>query len=258
MMTGHRPDTLPRQGRRLGGATRAAWGLVLAMMLAAAAWSISGQLIRWGMDPHLAYALSLMFDAAGLLCAQYARRAVERGTPAGLARLALLAFVAVSAVINYQHGTVIGGWAAAVGLASIPVAVEALFELHRRDVRDEQRVARGLVAERLPHIPFIGWVMYPGKSWATLRHAVGARLELLDPIQLDPEADPDADTSADIDPENLRPIRPSVREAVRTAVAAGITDNARVLAYVRKVSDPAPDPETVGRYVRSFRRGAAS
>ncbi|CAL9662604.1 hypothetical protein [Streptomyces sp. enrichment culture] len=61
--------------------------------------------------------------------------------------------------------------------------MELLFELHRRDVRDEQRAARGLVAERLPHIPALGWVMYPGRSWSTLRRAVGTRLDLLDPVQ---------------------------------------------------------------------------
>jgi hypothetical protein len=153
------------------------------MMLIAAAWSISGKLTAWGMDPYLALGLSLMFDLAGLICATYANRAIERGTPAGLPRLAILAFVAVSGAINWSHGREVGGAVAAYGLASISFAVELLFELHRRDVRDEQRAERGLVAERMPHIPLLGWVMYPGRAWTTLRGAVGARLDLLDPVQ---------------------------------------------------------------------------
>lgn len=169
--------------RGLGGATRTAWITVLAMMLVAAAWSISGKLTAWGMDPRLALGLSLMFDLAGLICATYARRAIERGTPAGLPRLAILAFVTVSGAINWSHGRQVGGTVAAYGLASISFAVELLFELHRRDVRDEQRAERGLVAERMPHIPLLGWVMYPGRAWATLRGAVGVRLDLLDPVQ---------------------------------------------------------------------------
>jgi hypothetical protein len=153
------------------------------MLLAAAAWSLSGQLMHWGMNSWLAWPLSIMFDAAGLICATYARRAVERGTPAGLARLALLVFVGIAGLLNWNHGHDIGGMPAAAGFASLSAGVELLFELHRRDVRDEQRAARGLIAERLPHIPALGWVMYPGRSWETLRSAVGARLDLLDPVQ---------------------------------------------------------------------------
>jgi hypothetical protein len=167
------------RGRRISGMSRAAWLLVLLMMLAAAAWSISGTLIGWGMKSWLAYGLSLMFDAAGLICADYARRAVERGTAAGLPRLALLGFVAVSAALNWSHGQRIGGTVAGIGLASISAAVELLFELHRRDVRDEQRAAAGLVAERLPYIPLVGWMLFPVVSYRTIRGAVGQRLDAL-------------------------------------------------------------------------------
>ncbi|MFC7909048.1 DUF2637 domain-containing protein [Streptomyces nigra] len=172
----------PSTPRRLGGSVAAAWFIVLAMMLAAAAWSISSKLMGWGMEEKPAYALSLMFDLAGLLCAQYAKRAIERGTPAGLARLAVLAFVAVSGVLNWDHGLEVGGLVGGIGLASISLAVELLFELHRRDVRDEQRVARGLVAERMPHIPLLAWVMFPKDAWQTLRAAVRHRLDTLDTV----------------------------------------------------------------------------
>lgn len=173
----------PTHNRGLSRLIRTAWLIVLVMMLAAAAWSISGKLIGWGMDQRLAWGLSLMFDLAGLICADYARRAIERGTPAGLPRLAILAFVTVSGALNFSHGKQVGGTVAAYGLASISFAVELLFELHRRDVRDEQRADRGLIAERMPHIPLLGWVMFPVRSWRTLRGAVGARLDVLDPVQ---------------------------------------------------------------------------
>lgn len=172
-----------KTARSLSGAVRAAWFIVLVMMLAAAAWSISGKLTGWGMDERLAWGLSLMFDLAGLICAEYARRAIERGTPAGLPRLAIFGFVAVSGVLNWSHGREVGGTVGGLGLASISFAVELLFELHRRDVRDEQRAERGLVAERMPHIPLLGWILFPGRAWTTLRGAVGARLDVLDPVQ---------------------------------------------------------------------------
>ncbi|MEV5977518.1 hypothetical protein [Streptomyces sp. NPDC052114] len=206
-------------GRRLSQPIRLAWALVLSMLLAAAAWSLSGQLMRWGMHPWLAWPLSVMFDAAGLICATYARRAVERGTPAGLARLALLAFVGVAGLLNFNHGHAIGGIPAAAGFASLSAGVELLFELHRRDVRDEQRAARGLIAERLPHIPALGWVMYPGRSWSTLRAAVGVRLDLLDPLQADEQ-----DSGQDRRGRAHRTVRAAVRAVLDTVPDATLDD----------------------------------
>ncbi|MES9804939.1 DUF2637 domain-containing protein [Streptomyces cinereoruber] len=217
------PTAPARNGRRLSQPIRLAWAVVLGMLLIAAAWSLSGQLQQWGMTWWLAWPLSIMFDAAGLICATYARRAVERGTPAGMARLALLAFVAIAGVLNWNHGHSIGGTPAAAGFASLSAGVELLFELHRRDVRDEQRAARGLVAERLPHIPLLGWVMYPGRSWTTLRRAVGARLDLLDPVQRTADlARPDTDTAPDKRADTT--VRAAVRAAAHTFPDADAED----------------------------------
>ncbi|MFE5895849.1 hypothetical protein ACFQ67_00210 [Streptomyces sp. NPDC056488] len=248
-MTSTHNQTPARNGRRLSQPIRLAWAVVLGMLLIAAAWSLSGQLQQWGMAWWLAWPLSIMFDAAGLICATYARRAVERGTPAGMARLALLAFVAVAGVLNFHHGRQLGGTAAALGFASLSAGVELLFELHRRDVRDEQRAARGLVAERLPHIPLLGWIMYPGRSWTTLRDAVGARLDLLDPVQRTAElARPDTDTAPDKRTDTT--VRAAVRAAAHTfpdadaedivthLSAAGIdTDTDTVLAVLDRDTD---------------------
>jgi hypothetical protein len=236
------------------------------MMLAAAGWSISGTLTGWGMDHRLALGLSLMFDLAGLICADYARRAIERGTPAGLPRLALFGFVLVSGALNWSHGQRIGGTAAGIGLASISAAVELLFELHRRDVRDEQRAARGLVAERLPHIPLLGWVMYPGRSWGTLRGAVGARLDTLDPLQQPPApAAPEPGTvavqptpaavpspsAAPTDPEPLLYADPRCH-AVRPLYDAGhrpTTGSMR--AAIVAAGYPAPSPSVIRGQIRA-------
>lgn len=206
------------RGRRISGMSRLAWLLVLLMMLSAAAWSISGTLISWGMKTWLAYGLSLMFDAAGLICADYARRAVERGTAAGLPRIALLGFVAVSGALNWDHGQRIGGTPAGIGLASISGAVELLFELHRRDTRDEQRAARGLVAERLPYIPFVGWLLFPVVSYRTIREAVGARIDAVDPMQ---QPDP---TPVAAPPATARPAAPITAAAEPPALPPAPAD----------------------------------
>jgi hypothetical protein len=248
-------------GRRLSNPIRAVWAIVLGMLLAAAAWSLSGQLMRWGMSSWLAWPLSIMFDAAGLICATYARRAVERGTPAGMARLALFAFVGVSGILNWNHGHDIGGTPAAAGFASLSAGVELLFELHRRDVRDEQRAARGLIAERLPHVPFLGWIMYPGRSWQTLRRAVGVRLDLLDPVQTGQRlTPPDTDTRSDNRHDTT--VRAAVRAAADTFPDADVEDIVEHLAdagidadadTVRSVLDEDTDSRPTSKDTRSQR-----
>ncbi|WP_242000032.1 DUF2637 domain-containing protein [Streptomyces klenkii] len=294
--------------RPLSRVIRAAWLIVLLMMLAAAAWSISTTLTAWGMNPELAWALSLMFDLAGLICATYARRAVERNSPAGLPRLATLGFVTVSGAVNWSHGHAIGGPVAAWSLAAISAAVELLFELHRRDVRDEHRAAAGLLPERMPHIPLLGWAMYPGRSWTTLRRAVGVRLDSLDPVQQAAPARPDAtpepgqradgtvraavraaaDTLPNAEPEvivehlgrvgievepdtvralldktpdggdaDVRTLRPSLADTVRTAIACGKTEPAEVLAYAQQVHGPDVNPASVERTLRRTLRRTA-
>ena len=205
-----------------------AWPIVLGMMLTAAGWSISDQLIRWSMPPWLAYGLSLMFDAAGLLCAEYARRAVTRGTPAALPRLSILAFATISGVLNFHHGRIIGGFSAGLAFASTSLLVELLFELHRRDARDQELYERRLVAEMMPKVPFIAWVMFPVRSWNTVRAAVGARLDVLDPMQDNrPDKPPHPSGRADAT------VRSAIRAALVTMPGASAEDIARQLAHAR-------------------------
>ncbi|MCF2531735.1 DUF2637 domain-containing protein [Yinghuangia soli] len=207
---------------------RAAWYLVLAMMLTAAAWSIAHRLMAWGMRPELAWGISLMFDGSALVCAEYARRAITRGTPAGLPRAAILAFVTASGVITYTHGHAVGGVPAGIAFASTSLLAELLFELNRRDLRDTERHARGLVPEMLPRIPLVAWVMFPAESWRTLRRAVGARLATLDPVSAET---PDA--PADTPGHANGTVRAAVRAAAATMPEATAEDIAEKLAEVR-------------------------
>ena len=210
------------------------------MMLTAAAWSISGQLTRWGMPHWLAYGLSLMFDGAGLICAEYARLAVERGTPAGLPRLSILAFASVSGLLNYSSGHRFGGTVGGAAFASTSFLVELLFELHRRDLRDTQRVARGLVPELLPRIPLVAWLLHPQQSFVALDRAIGVRLAQLDPVQHPTIiAVERADSPAD---KADATVRSAVRAALDTLPAG--TSAADIAAHLTGLGIPT-SPDTV-------------
>jgi len=214
---------------------RFAWTLVLAMTLGLAAWSLTGRLHGWGMPTILAVPLSLTYDTSGLVAAAYARRAIERNTPAGLARFTILGFVACSAVLNWSEGKTLGGYPAAAALAALSCLVELLFELHRRDIRDGQRAARGLVAERLPHIPLLGWALHPRRSWQLLRGAVAQRLDQLDTRPVQPEPAP-AEAGPGRNPATLRA---AVAAAQSTLPDAGPEEIAGALARVNIHIEPA-------------------
>ncbi|MFC1420067.1 DUF2637 domain-containing protein [Streptacidiphilus cavernicola] len=216
---------------------RVAWTLVLAMTLGLAAWSLTGRLHGWGMPTILAVPLSLTYDTSGLVAAAYARRAIERNTPAGLARFTILGFVACSAVLNWSEGKSLGGYPAAAALAALSCLVELLFELHRRDIRDGQRAARGLVAERLPHIPLLGWMLHPGRSWELLRGAVAQRLDQLDNRPAQPE--PTEASPAPAPGRSPATLRAAVAAAQSTLPDAGPEEIAAALARVNIIIDPA-------------------
>ncbi|MFF4369649.1 protein transporter Sec31 [Streptomyces sp. NPDC001594] len=74
-----------------------------------------------------------------------------------------------------------------------------------------------------------------------------AALEAREGASPSPDRDPDG-------PEDVVPLRPSVRQAVETAWHSGMADGASILAYVHRVADPRARQDTVDRYLRDIRR----
>jgi hypothetical protein len=98
-------------------------------------------------------------------------------------RLALLGFVAVSGALNWSHGQQIGG--PSPGSASRQHQRRRGAALRAAPPRRPRRAARRpRPRRRAPAVhPARRLGDVPGRSWKTLRGAVGARLDTLDPIQ---------------------------------------------------------------------------
>lgn len=221
-------------------------------------WSTAsiGDLLSRVVTPPAAYAAAVVFDLAWISCmalewlARYDSRRAARPRNAGHFALVLaMAAVAVHGALADQ--LVIGLVGAAVsGLAKGLWTVVLNHYATPLDHLTQQwvDVQRAEVAGRLAMVAVRRELARKdGLLAAEAAATASAPAASADSPDTDPETHPDPVVS---------PIRPSAREAVKTALASGITDPDAVLRYVRTTADPEASQETVARYMRAFRRTA--
>ncbi|MER7813748.1 protein transporter Sec31 [Streptomyces sp. NPDC006798] len=242
----------------LGAVTLAAGLLVTASVI----WSTAsiGDLLARVVTPPAAYSAAAVFDLLWIMCMALewlARYDAQRATlprRAGHAALAI-AMAAVAAHGWLADQIVIGIIGAAVsGIAKTGWTIVLAHYATPLDPKTQQWVdiQRGEIGGRLAMVA-VRRELARGESLVAAEAAALAQPGP-DTQNTVPDTLPDSpDTSPDT---TVRPIRPSAREAVRTALASGITDPDAVLRYVRTTADPQVSSETVSRYIRALRRTA--
>lgn len=155
--------------RLLSVLARFSWVAVLVMALGISWWSLFDLARAFGVPAVLAAGVSLVFDAAALVCARLSHQySLSPDSGAG-PRLTMLALVSASVYLNWQHAAVAGyGTTAAVMFAAPAVVAVLLFELESGWRSREGRRARGRVAEPLPVIGRWGWTFHPWQSVVTV------------------------------------------------------------------------------------------
>lgn len=228
-------------------------------------WSTAaiGDLLARTVPAGPAYGAAVAFDAAWILCmgvewlARYDPDRARLPRWAGHVAL-LIAMAAVAAHGWLEDGRTAGFVGAAVSaLAKGAWTVVLAHQAPPLDDRTRQWAQQELAAAgaELGLLPVRRRVARARGLLAAEAAALPAAAPA-PPADTDPDADTNPDGHPDTDPDTVRAIRPSTREAVRTAYASGIDDEERVLSYVRKVADPDAREETVNRYLRAVRRGA--
>jgi hypothetical protein len=171
-------DTAPEteQSWLLGLLTRWSWVAVLVVALGISWWSLFALALMVGIPTVLAAGLSVVFDAAALVCARLAHRySVSPDSGAG-PRVVMLGLVAGSVYLNWNHAVVSGyGTVAAVMFAAPAVVAVLLFELESGWRSRTARRARGRVSEPLPVIGRWGWLFHPVQSVVTVWRVSSAR-----------------------------------------------------------------------------------
>jgi hypothetical protein len=165
------PEAAPAE-RVPGALTRAAglaWLVVLGAALGISWWSLFEFARTFAIPVPLAAVMSLVFDASALIVAHLAQRyAVSPDSGAG-ARLALLALLAGSVYLNWEHAASKGYGIEASIMFAAPAAVAiVLFELQTGWHSRTARRNRGRVARPLPVIGPWGWLFHPLQSITTV------------------------------------------------------------------------------------------
>jgi hypothetical protein len=165
------PEAVPA-GRVPGALTRAsglAWLVVLAAALGISWWSLFEFARTFAIPVPLAAVMSLVFDASALIVAHLAHRyAVSPDSGAG-ARLSLVALLAGSIYLNWEHAVSKGYGVEASIMFAAPAAVAiVLFELQTGWHSRTARRNRGRVARPLPVIGPWGWLFHPLQSITTV------------------------------------------------------------------------------------------
>jgi len=162
--------------RLLAVLARWSWVAVLVMALGISWWSLFALARLFGVPSVLAAGVSVVFDAAALVCARLAHGyALSPDSGAG-PRVMMLALVTASVYLNWNHADVAGyGMVAAVMFAAPAVVAVLLFELESGWRSRAARRARGRVAEPLPVIGRWGWIFHPWQSLVTVWRVSHAR-----------------------------------------------------------------------------------
>lgn len=149
--------------------SRSSWVAVLVMALGISWWSLFDLARVFGVPVVLAAGVSVVFDAAALVCAKLSHQySLSPDSGAG-PRLTMLALVAGSVYLNWNHAQLSGfGTEAAVMYAAPAVVAVLLFELESGWRSREGRRARGRVAEPLPALGRWGWLLHPWQSVVTV------------------------------------------------------------------------------------------
>ncbi|PPK66400.1 DUF2637 domain-containing protein [Actinokineospora auranticolor] len=153
-----------------------AWIVVLVAAMGISWWSLFEYARAFSIPTPLAAVVSLVFDASALIVAGLAHRyALSPYSGAG-PRFALLALLAGSVYLNWEHAAGKGYGIEASIMFAAPAAVGILlFELHIGWHSRSERRARGRVARSLPVIGAWGWFLHPLQSVTTLWRVTHAR-----------------------------------------------------------------------------------
>ncbi|MBM7773419.1 hypothetical protein JOD54_003623 [Actinokineospora baliensis] len=166
----------PKVPTVLSWSANMAWIVVLVAAMGISWWSLFEYARGFSIPTPLAAVVSLVFDASALIVAGLAHRyALSPYSGAG-PRFALLALLAGSVYLNWEHAAGKGYGIEASIMFAAPAAVGILlFELHIGWHSRSERRARGRVARSLPVIGAWGWFLHPLQSLTTLWRVTHAR-----------------------------------------------------------------------------------
>lgn len=152
------------------------WAVVLIIALGISWWSLFDLATGFGVPVVLAAGVSLVFDAAALVCGHLAHRYALSPDSGFGPRVTMVALVLGSVYLNTEHALSLKLGVPGAVMFSAPAAVAVvLFELESGWRARAARRTYGRVPVSLPTIGRWGWIFHPLQSLVTLWRVSAAR-----------------------------------------------------------------------------------
>jgi hypothetical protein len=234
------PKRNPKDTRRaIGLVDDFLWLFILGPVLAVSGWSLWWVATHIGVPTLVAVGFSACFDGAALLAARYSLKYAERGLSGTFPRAVTRLWAGLAAFVQTLHATLAGEpRAAALVWASLPITAVVVYEIHMRWVKREALARAGTIyPAALPGFGILTWVMFPWKTWFSMRRVVGKRK---DAIVTAAESRPAILTIAEPGPDNTWTATVTDAEPSRTPAAA---QPPAVVKHEQQVHFSNPDPQ---------------
>jgi hypothetical protein len=161
-------------------ANRFGWLLVLGATLSMSDYSLYFVARHLGTPVLFAVLGGVIFDGAAILFADYSLKHARLGSSASGTRLAVLVCAGLSAYLNSMHAAIANQIPAArLFWAAPPVIAVAAYEAHIRYERRRALANAGRVAQDLPAMGKLAWLLFPVKTYKSARAIVRYRMGLL-------------------------------------------------------------------------------
>lgn len=157
---------------------RTGWLAILAAAMGVSGWSIWYIAQREGAPSIVALAAPLCFDGVALLCGYYSLQYIRKGNSGLVPRLWVFLFAGASAYVNSWHAVLDHESNFARALWAVPsVAAVVVYEVHTRLEKHAALVRLNKAVPPLPAMGFLGWVLFPVRSYKAIRTLIAYQRE---------------------------------------------------------------------------------
>jgi hypothetical protein len=173
-LEGKRSPMIERYFNRFG------WLIVMSASLGFSTWSLFWIARHWGAPIPAAAIVSLFFDGAAILCADYSLKYARTGDSGFIPQCGVFTLAGLSAYLNSQHAALNHNpGPARILYAAPPIVAVVIYEFHVRWERRRALRSTGRIPEAMPVFGRYAWFLFPGRTLGVLRSITKTRLNVI-------------------------------------------------------------------------------
>jgi hypothetical protein len=159
---------------------RFGWLIVMTAAFAFSTWSLFVIARHYGAPAPAAVIVSLFFDGAAVLCADYSLKYARTGDSGFIPQCGVFTLAGLSSYLNSQHAALNHNPPAArVLYAAPPIVAVAIYELHVRWERRRALRNSGRIPAAMPVFGRYAWALFPVRTVKVLRSITAGRLAMI-------------------------------------------------------------------------------